>query len=657
MRAVNFENIPREMIEYPQWVCWKAVPKGDGRFDKVPVEPGTGRNAKSNDPATWRTYLEAVGFYEKHRKKYAGIGFVLSEADPFTGGDIDHCRDPETGKLTDRARAILQHFNTYSEISPSDTGVRFFCRGELPGPGIAKDGIELYSKGRFLTITGGWIGDYSGNIEDRAKEILELHKELRGSNGTGVNPGENEKGWQDELLLGVGTGARHHAAVRLACRWAALGASQAEITTLLTSWNDRNRPVKPELSDPTSKEFKDILDYAKDNAFSNPRAENTKSQQKTEPKEVASSFPAHVMTKVAGDFAKLYSSYLESPPEFFYIAFLTCLGSVLSGRVTLESELKPQPRLYTLILGQSADDRKSTALSKTVEFFRHTLTDFQTSWGIGSAEGLQKRFESHNNVLLCLDEFKQFVSKCKIQSSVLLQCTTTLFELNRYENRTRKGNIELHNAHLSMLAASTLQTYEGCWDTQFTDIGFNNRLFLVPGTAMKRFSFPAKIPDTEKRHLRKRLQELLSFCGANGWEIPIAPEARDLYHKWYIGQETGSIHTKRLDTYAMRLMVLLTVNSIEGTVSPEIVQSVIDLCDWQRQMRQQHDPVDADSVAAKLEEKIRRVLANSPQSDRDLKRHTNAHRAGLWFFNSAKKNLLASGEIRFDKKTNKWLSI
>jgi hypothetical protein len=652
MRTVNLDNIPKELTEYPQWVCWKAVPKADGKIDKVPFDAGTGKPAKSNDPATWRTYHEAVGFYEKNCQKLAGIGFVLSESDPFTGGDLDHCRDPKTGKLTKKARAILQRFDTYTEVSPSDTGVRFFCRGELPGPGINKDGIELYSKGRFLTITGGWIGDYSGNIEDRAKEIQDLYKELRGHNGT--KPGESTKGWQDELLAGVGAGGRHLAAVRLACRWAALGASKTEITALITSWNDRNKPPKPELSDPTSKEFGDILDYAKVNAYSNPKAENAKTQEKAEPEQAVSNFPAHVMTGLAGDFAKLFASYLESPPEFFYMAFLTCLGSVLSGRVTLESELKPQPRLYTLILGQSADDRKSTSLNKTTTFFREALADFQTCWGIGSAEGLQKRFEDKSNVLLCLDEFKLFVSKCKIQSSVLLPCVTTLFEDNRYENRTKKTKVELRNAHMSLLACSTIDTYEGCWDSQFTSIGFNNRLWLVPGTASKRFSFPAKIPDSEKQHIKKRLQEVLSFCGANTWEIPISPEARDLYHGWYLAQEAGSVHTKRLDTYAMRLMILLTVNELQGTVTPEIVKMATDLCDWQKEARKIHDPIDADSIVARLEEKIRRVLSRGKMTERELKQLTNANRAGLWFYESAKKNLMAAREIVCNKKSGLW---
>ena len=60
-------------------------------------------------------------------------------------------------------------------------------------------------------------------------------------------------------------------------------------------------------------------------------------------------FP-NIMSGVAGDFANLYSNYLEPPHQFFYMSFLTCLGSILADRLTLASEISQQPRLYVLLL-------------------------------------------------------------------------------------------------------------------------------------------------------------------------------------------------------------------------------------------------------------------------------------------------------------------
>lgn len=153
-----------------------------------------------------------------------------------------------------------------------------------------------------------------------------------------------------------------------------------------------------------------------------------------------SQFP-DIMSGLAGDFANLYSTYLETPKHFLFLSFLACLGSVVSNRLTLKSEIAPQPRLYLLLLGQSADERKSTAIVKAAGFFKEAMTDFAVSWGVGSAEGLQKHLEDNPLLLLIYDEFKACVSKCKIEGSVLLPMLTTLFEKNEYESRTKNSHI------------------------------------------------------------------------------------------------------------------------------------------------------------------------------------------------------------------------
>jgi hypothetical protein len=304
-------------------------------------------------------------------------------------------------------------------------------------------------------------------------------------------------------------------------------------------------------------------------------------------------------------------------------------------------------------LGQSADERKSTSLNKTTELFRETFSDFEVCWGVGSAEGLQKRLESSiDGLLLCLDEFKLFVSKCQITSSVLLPCVNTLFESNRYESRTKTTDISLNEAYLSMMAASTVQTWERSWDSAFTDIGFNNRLFLVPGTAKRKHSLPVKISDPEKLGLKNDLMKVVRHVDRS-LELGIEPSAADLYHNWYMNMER-SLHAKRLDTYAMRLMSLLAVNDLKGEVDEQTVNKVTSLCDWQLEVRKTHDPIDADNKIARMEEKIRRALRKGQKKERRLQQVVNAHRAGLWVYETAKKNLERCNEISFNKKSKKW---
>ena len=365
-------------------------------------------------------------------------------------------------------------------------------------------------------------------------------------------------------------------------------------------------------------------------------------------------FPENVISGVAGVYADLYCKYLESPRQFFYIAFLTCLGSLLADRLTLASEIAPQPRLYALILGESADVRKSTAGQKTLDFFKEYFPqEFGVSYGVGSAEGLQENIKSSpgQRVVLFCDEFKAFIDKCTVNNSTLLPCVNTLFESNLYEANTKGKRIVLRGAYLSMLGCSTTETYDNMWRSQFTDIGFCNRLFLVPGTAERRFSIPLTITKADKDDLKMRLEHILGLLGKR-MEMSITDDALRMFDRWYMRLEK-SVHAKRLDTYAHRFMPLIALSDGKTQVDSETVIKVLNLMDWQLGVRRQYDPIDADNEIARMEQKIRRKLQQGSLTDRELKRQTNADRAGLWSYKCATENLVEAEEITFRHKNKR----
>lgn len=387
--------------------------------------------------------------------------------------------------------------------------------------------------------------------------------------------------------------------------------------------------------------------------------ENSTPDPSSEPHGVR--FPYEIIKGAAKSFTDTYGSRLEVPREFLYISFLTCLGSVLSRKVTIATEIHPQPRLYTLLLGESSDTRKSTAIEKTTDFFRYAIKklydqDMSECWGVGSAEGiasLLKNPASGGMLLLCYDEFNAFISKAKIKSSTLLPCVNSLYEKNRYENSIKKSYIRITDGYLSILAASTIKTYESAWDSSFTDIGFNNRLFIVPGSGERKYSLPKKIPIEEKEILVSKLCDVFQFVGEYR-EVELTKDGEDLFQNWYENQ-SRSIHAKRLEGYALRFMLLMAINLKSRKIDQEIVSNAIELVDWQLIMRQTYDPIDADNASAKIEQKIRRALdTKGPLSERELKQMTNAHRSGLGLYTFALGNLQRGKEIVLDHKNKKW---
>jgi len=147
------ENIPEELKARPQWLCWRLEER-DSKMTKVPYVAGTARRASSTDLMTWRTFSEAVSAYERSEPPYDGIGYVFGPC-PFAGIDLDDCRDPETGEVAAFARAILDEVpEGYVEASPSGTGIHVILRGAVRDGAVKRNGIEMYSRGRFFTVTG-----------------------------------------------------------------------------------------------------------------------------------------------------------------------------------------------------------------------------------------------------------------------------------------------------------------------------------------------------------------------------------------------------------------------------------------------------------------------------------------------------------------------
>ncbi|SFL46312.1 hypothetical protein SAMN04487950_3873 [Halogranum rubrum] len=168
------ELIPEELVDRPQWVCWRRAER-DGKPTKIPVVPGVGSFASSTDPETWGDFETAVEYLERGRAD--GIGFVFTEADPIVGVDLDDCRDPDTGDVDDDAKDIITRLNSYTEISPSGTGYHVLIQGSLPEGRNRRGKIECYDKARFFTVTGDRVTGTPTAVSQRQDALEVIHRE------------------------------------------------------------------------------------------------------------------------------------------------------------------------------------------------------------------------------------------------------------------------------------------------------------------------------------------------------------------------------------------------------------------------------------------------------------------------------------------------
>lgn len=158
MSASLYTNLPAELRLLPNWVLWRLeYPNGpDKKASKVPYSI-KGYKASTMNAEHWSTFDECFNILQIGG--YDGLGFVFTNTD-YSGIDLDDARFFHTGEPNPNYQAdlnrqikIAHEFDSYSELSPSGTGLHIIVKGKVPD-GKRTNFIELYPSGRFFTMTG-----------------------------------------------------------------------------------------------------------------------------------------------------------------------------------------------------------------------------------------------------------------------------------------------------------------------------------------------------------------------------------------------------------------------------------------------------------------------------------------------------------------------
>ena len=178
-------NFPAELLVRHQWVCWKLETRG-GKKTKVPYSPVTSRHALTTVASTWGSFERAAAVVDA-LPETLGLGYVFSVDDPYVGIDFDHCVDAENGQIARWASEWIDRLNSYTEFSPSGGGIHVIARGFLPGRGRKKNGIEIYDRARFFTVTGRPVVGRPASVEEPGTELVSLYDSLRSKKNAALN--------------------------------------------------------------------------------------------------------------------------------------------------------------------------------------------------------------------------------------------------------------------------------------------------------------------------------------------------------------------------------------------------------------------------------------------------------------------------------------
>src|SRR5574343_1973606 len=178
--APNF-NAPDALKQRKQWLLWKyeqkegeAKPRKSPYYDNGKKRFGTQRD--DQDRAQLVDHAAALKAIEKGQ--FQGLGFAFLPNDGLIGIDLDKMRDAQTGELNERAAKIMQACGSYTEVSPSGTGIHIIVEGTTETNRDVGSGIEVFCGRQVFCWTGEQISAANDVLPIKEPVLAKLHSTI-----------------------------------------------------------------------------------------------------------------------------------------------------------------------------------------------------------------------------------------------------------------------------------------------------------------------------------------------------------------------------------------------------------------------------------------------------------------------------------------------
>jgi putative DNA primase/helicase len=166
--------MPAELKALKNWVLWCAVWNGS-KWTKRPIQM-SGYGASTTNPRHWSSFDDAKRAYERavaqgymelrergkptQQVAVGGVGFVFDgqpDADGLVYAGVDFDKVISGGEIAPLAQERIKRLGSYTERSVSGGGLHVIVKARPLVSGITHEGVEMYTSGRFFTMTGDAI--------------------------------------------------------------------------------------------------------------------------------------------------------------------------------------------------------------------------------------------------------------------------------------------------------------------------------------------------------------------------------------------------------------------------------------------------------------------------------------------------------------------
>ena len=648
---INPSNIPTELKVLQQWICWKTVIR-KGKPTKVPISI-TGNNASSTNPETWSTFENAKTFFETH-EKIDGIGFVFSEKDPFCGIDLDQC--VTNNVINPTATKWIDKINSYTEFSPSNTGVHIIGMAKKPGARCRTGEldwckhVEIYDKDRFFTFTG--------NPANGKLKVNKCQPQLTAFYNILFPPSNSNKTQQfialeDNAIIDKAMQAKN--GMKFQALWQGdisgyVSASEADLAlcVIIAFWtgNDYNRIdkifrqsklyrdkwLRDNYREATINKAIELCSdtYTPSNKTSRniPVTEKTKTRPplpnlKNIDKVSMPVFPASACQGIVATYKKALAHATEAPDEFHFACLQNIIGLAAGRGSHLFSAYNPiRPNFYTCLIAPTGQARKTTSMNLALNLLPATECGIEVTQRLATPEGLlgimKERGHFHPKVIATLSELATLMTKAKSQTGAgLIEVITEVFDFHRtYRHPTLSNPIVVEEPFLSILAGSTQSWLEKSLSDSEVLGGFSNRWIYFTGEPKAPIPIQDNVEEiNEYQEVRNTILNLA--LNEPLGEIRMDANAEKLWNEAYISfynrkwkNETIASMVQRIPNYIHKTALVFAIAKFSRSITQEEMKPAIDLGNYFIQTIHYIFRLFGSDKASLQEAKIRAKLAD-----------------------------------------------
>jgi hypothetical protein len=576
MSSPNIDRIPSDLKAHAHWVLWRTEQR-DGKPTKVPYSAALTGRAACDRPSTWTTFEQALARFNEGQ--FDGLGFVFTKQSGFVGVDLDKCLDPNTGQMKPEASTIVERLQSYTERSPSGTGLHVILRGAVPPGGNRKGGIEFYDDRRYFTVTGDHVQTTPGTIEERSEALKLIHAEVfvpSRINGTrAAQPATSPVCLDDAEIIQRASAAKNgHKFARLFAGDTSGYASQSEADLALCQhlcfWTGGDKSQMDRLFRQSGlsrdkwdeKHFSDGRTYGEEtieNAITHCRefyAPGTLSAHRQleasgPEEEIYSEWPVLDATAyhgLIGELVQALAPQTEADPVALLIQAHVAFGNLLNrGPHFLAEADRHTANLFVCLVGETSKGRKGTSWGYVKRVFGEMDTEWSNSRvlpGLSSGEGLiwavrdpimkeepikenGRHTGEYDTVIVDrgIEDKRLFVVESELggtlnvlkrEGNTLSAVIRQAWDTGDLRTMTRNNPAQATGAHISIVGHITRDELLRLLNTTEAANGFCNRFLWLCVRRSKSLPEGGHLDEAELAPLIQRLNKAVSFARGVG---------------------------------------------------------------------------------------------------------------------------------------------